>query len=118
MMALPPAAPLDETDVKNPGSCPEMIVAVASGASVGGKVDICTRHVLRVEPWLVTTRFTPSEPTKNDGPHQHPSICCVLSGGGVLVSGCCVLSGGGVLVGVPKLAGSSKNTLPSFPAAT
>jgi hypothetical protein len=30
MIALPATLPLDETDVKNPGSCPELIVAVAS----------------------------------------------------------------------------------------
>jgi hypothetical protein len=110
MMALPAVVPLDETDVKNPGSCPEPIDAVASCVSVG-EADICTCHVRKVEPWLVTTRLTPSDPSKKDGPHQQASVECVSSGGGELV-------GGEVFVGCPKLAGLSKNTLPSFPAAT
>src|SRR5208337_3880314 len=101
-----PSDDCDDIDVKNPGSCwLAAIIAAASGVN-----GICTCQVRRVFPWLVTIRLIPSSPTKKEGPHQQGSLCSVSSGGGVLV-------GGDVFVGWPKLAGLSKNNLPSLPAA-
>ena len=79
------------------------MVAAASGAN-----GICTCQVRRVFPWLVTIRLIPSSPTKNDGPHQQASLCCVSIGGGELVGLCdgtyCVWSAAQIVADRAKTA--------------
>ena len=62
MMAVPAWVPFDETDVKNPGSCPlAMAESVLSVTRVTLGV-VWIFQTMTVFPALLTTRHTPSDP--------------------------------------------------------
>src|SRR5208283_134685 len=63
MIAVFAATPLEEIEVKNPGSCPDVTAALASIASAG-EVAVSTFHCIISLPPLLTTRPTPSDPLK------------------------------------------------------
>jgi hypothetical protein len=62
-MAVSAVVPLDETEVKNPGSWPEVTEPDATGVSVGFEFSVVRDQVFTVFPPLLTTR-APELPSK------------------------------------------------------
>jgi hypothetical protein len=68
MIADPADVPFDEIVVKKPPSWPDAMLANDFSSCSAGVAG--TFHTLMLLPPLLTTRRTPSDPIKYDGPHQ------------------------------------------------